>query len=151
MLPLGQIFKRKEQQKADNGSGESWKALASEQDRVARLVEELPTGAGPYSSAFPGIPGIFHSVLARTEFAGSERFALYPPLRRPGRRLLPHSDRASGPPQSQIFRGVPRPGQRANGAGADQRCLAANTRRRLGPGRRQARTRKAEKALYYCW
>ncbi len=44
LLSLGQMFKRKEQQLADNGKAPALKVLGQEQERVTRLVEELPVG-----------------------------------------------------------------------------------------------------------
>lgn len=44
LLSLGQMFKRKEQQLADNGKVPALKVLGQEQERVTRLVEELPVG-----------------------------------------------------------------------------------------------------------
>ena len=44
LLSLGQMFKRKEQQMTEQGLAEAWKALAAEQDKVTRHVEELPAG-----------------------------------------------------------------------------------------------------------
>lgn len=44
LLSLGQMFKRKEQQLAGNGKVPALKVLGQEQERVTRLVEELPLG-----------------------------------------------------------------------------------------------------------
>ncbi|MBI5524170.1 MAG: hypothetical protein HY910_16215 [Desulfarculus sp.] len=44
LLSLGQMLRRKEQQIAGNGGAEAWKALAPDQEKATRYVEELPVG-----------------------------------------------------------------------------------------------------------